>query len=115
MVQMARIQILPAALQHQTMLAQAVSSLEAAGVKSADQLAALKDFVALVGKFRDATIALEKDVAHHDDDPFDHAEQIQKKVRPAIVKLREYGDQLEQTVTADLWPLPTYQEMLFLR
>jgi glutamine synthetase len=115
MVQMARIQILPAAIQHQTMLATAVSSLEAAGVKSADQLGALKDFVTLVGKFRDATIALEKELQHHDEDPFEHAEHIQKKVRPAMAKLREYGDLLETNVSAELWPLPTYQELLFLK
>ena len=115
MVQMARIQILPASLKHQTLLAQAVSTLEGAGVKSADQLQALKDFVMLVGKFRDATMALEKELAHHDDDPFEHAAHIQKKVRPAMAKLREYGDQLETTVSADVWPLPTYQELLFLR
>ena len=114
MVQMARIQILPAALQHQTMLAQAVSSLEGAGVKSADQLGALKEFVTLVGKFRDATIALEATLQHHDEDPFAHAEHIQKKVRPAMAKLREFGDLLETNVSADLWPLPTYQELLFL-
>ena len=115
MVQMARIQILPAALRHQTLLADAVSSLEAAGVKSADQLQALKEFATLVGRFRDATAALEKEVAHHDEDPFIHAGQIQNKVRPAMAKLREYGDLLETTVSADLWPLPTYQELLFLK
>jgi glutamine synthetase len=115
MVQMARIQILPASLKHQTLLAQAVATLEGAGVKSADQLQALKDFVMLVGKFRDATLVLEKELLHHDEDPFEHAAHIQKKVRPAMAKLREYGDQLETTVSADVWPLPTYQELLFLR
>jgi glutamine synthetase len=115
MVQMARIQILPAALKHQTLLAQAVATLEGAGVKSADQLQALKDFVMLVGKFRDATLVLEKELMHQDEDPFEHSLHIQKKIRPAMAKLREYGDQLETTVSADLWPLPTYQELLFLR
>jgi glutamine synthetase len=115
MVQMARTQILPAALRHQTVLAQAVAALEGAGVKSADQLQALKDFVALVGRFRDAVVALEKELAHHDEDPFGHAEQIQKKVRPAMARLRELGDQLETNISADLWPLPTYRELLFLK
>ena len=112
---MARTQILPAALRHQTVLAQAVAALEGAGVKSADQLQALKDFVALVGRFRDAVVALEKELAHHDEDPFGHAEQIQKKVRPAMARLRELGDQLETNISADLWPLPTYRELLFLK
>jgi glutamine synthetase len=29
--------------------------------------------------------------------------------------LREVGDQLEGIVPHDLWPLPTYREMLFVK
>jgi glutamine synthetase len=29
--------------------------------------------------------------------------------------LREDGDALEQITADDLWPLPTYREMLFIR
>jgi glutamine synthetase len=30
-------------------------------------------------------------------------------------KVREISDTLETLVADDLWPLPTYQEMLFIR
>jgi glutamine synthetase len=33
---------------------------------------------------------------------------------PAMNSLREVGDQIEQVVADDLWPLPRYAEMLFL-
>ncbi len=34
---------------------------------------------------------------------------------PAMAKVREYADQLEKIVADDLWPLPKYSEMLFIR
>ena len=36
-------------------------------------------------------------------------------VLPAMGALRETADALERVVADDLWPLPTYQEMLFMR
>jgi glutamine synthetase len=30
-------------------------------------------------------------------------------------KVRSYADQLENIVADDLWPLPSYQEMLFIK
>ena len=36
-------------------------------------------------------------------------------VLTAMVALREVGDALEGLVADDLWPLPKYQEMLFVR
>ena len=38
-----------------------------------------------------------------------------EKVRPAMADLREVADTLEQHVSAELWPLPTYRELLFLK
>ncbi len=113
MVSMARTMILPAALQHQTRIATAVSATESAGVKAKDTFTALGEFVNLVSRFQEAIGALEKAVAHHDADPVKHATWIRDKVKPAMAQLRTYGDALEQQVSADLWPLPTYRELLF--
>ncbi|HEV2290705.1 MAG TPA: glutamine synthetase III [Gemmatimonadales bacterium] len=115
MITMARTQILPAALTYQERMARALSAIEGAGVKSADQAAQLREYVALVGRFRDAVVALEQVAAHHDDDPNTHAVHMQKKVRPAMAKVREHADQLETQVAAEVWPLPTYRELLFLK
>jgi glutamine synthetase type III len=30
-------------------------------------------------------------------------------------RLRELGDRLEESVSADLWPMPTYRELLFTK
>ena len=114
-VAIARTHILPAALQHQARLAAAVSATESAGVKAADTLAALGEFVNLVSRFQESITALEKVSAHGDDDPVKHAAWIRDKVKPAMAQLRTYADALETHVSADLWPLPTYRELLFLQ
>jgi glutamine synthetase len=115
MVGMARIQILPAALKHQTMLAGAVAATEAAGARATDAKAQLDEFLTLMARFRKALGALEKVAAHHEDDPMKHAIQIKTKVRPAMAELRTVVDLLEQSVEAGLWPLPSYRDMLVLK
>jgi glutamine synthetase len=37
------------------------------------------------------------------------------KVCPAMLEVRAVVDELESLVPDDLWPLPTYQEMLFIK
>ena len=33
----------------------------------------------------------------------------------AMAKLREFGDQIEVLTPHEIWPLPTYREMLFVK
>ena len=44
-----------------------------------------------------------------------HAKYMRDKVIPAMVKLRETGDQIEVLTPHAIWPLPTYREMLFVK
>ncbi len=37
------------------------------------------------------------------------------KLLPAMLEVRKSADALEGVVADDLWPLPTYQEMLFMK
>ena len=43
------------------------------------------------------------------------ARSYRDTVIPAMGQVREAADTLETLVDADLWPLPSYAEMLFLR
>ena len=115
MVAMARTMILPAALRHQTELAEAVTSTEGAGVDCDDTVKALEHFTGLVSEARVAVVALEAAAAHDDEDPMKHAQHIKAKVRPAMAVLRSAVDALENHVAADLWPMPTYRQLLFLK
>jgi glutamine synthetase len=115
MVSMSRTMILPAAFAHQTLMAEAVASTEAAGVKDADTVVALKEFVALVSRLRKATAVLERASAAHVDDPMKHAQHIKSKVIPAMQELRGLADELQLHVADEFWPMPTYRELLFLK
>jgi glutamine synthetase len=45
----------------------------------------------------------------------EQARHYRDAVIPAMNQVREVADQLEQIVADDLWPLPTYREMLFIK
>ncbi len=115
MVSIARGQILPAALRHQHRMAETVAATKAAGVDCADTTAALRSFVDLVTKLRNSTAAVEQAAAYHDADPIKHATQISRDLKPVMADLRTIVDTLENLVAADLWPLPTYRDLLFLK
>jgi glutamine synthetase len=100
----ARTMLLPAALRHLT-------QLKAAGV-----LELVRETDALVKKFVTAIKALEKaNASHPHGDALKHAVYMRDKVLPAMANAREIADQLERIVADDLWPLPKYSEILFIK
>ena len=115
MVALARSMIVPAALQHQALMAEAVGATLAADVACDEEHAALEAFVRQVASLRAAIGKLEKTLVHDGVDPVEHATHMARKVRPAMDGLRAVADQLEANVASDLWPLPTYRELLFLK
>ena len=116
MVTMAKTMILPAGLRYQAEVAMAVNATKAAGVDNAAQLEHLREITGVLSKFQGATSALCTAAHHHPDgDYFAHAKYIKEGVIPAMVEVRTLGDKLETMVADDLWPLPTYREMLFIK
>ncbi len=115
MVLMARQMILPAALLHQTRLANAISSTSDAGVECKDQVVTLTEFVDLVYRFNSTLEALAQADNYEDEDPIEMARFMKQNVMPLMDSLRELADDLETRIAADLWPLPSYREMLFIK
>ena len=111
----ARTQILPAAIEHQLHLAEAVSATEAADVEPGDLRQALVDFANMVTHFRVSIEQLEKAGEFSGHDPLAHAKHIHSKVLPAMMEVRKHADALEANVASDLWPLPSYREMLTIK
>jgi glutamine synthetase len=69
-----------------------------------------------INQFQSAITALEKAVNHHaDGDAYAHAKYARDEVVPKMADLRTHGDKLETLVADDLWPLPTYREILFIK
>jgi len=117
MVSMARTMIMPAALAHQKRVADAIEAAQGAGVDCEEQRAMLEDVVALVNGLRARIEALDHVTRHHggSDDPLDHAKHIKQHVKPAMSDLRQVADDLEAIVADELWPMPKYRDLLFIK
>jgi len=101
----ARTQVMPAAARH-------LAELRAAGneelVGECDET--LKELVFAVRRLEAAN------EEHPPDDPvIEHARYTRDEVIPAMESVREVTDRLERLVADDLWPLPKYWEMLFIK
>jgi len=116
MVLMANRYILPAALEYQAQIANAVNATKTAGVDASEPARMLARVAGLVNDFRRRTDALAEACEHENNgSTADHARYMRDHVVPAMNALRETGDTLENVVPHSLWPLPTYREMLFIK
>jgi glutamine synthetase len=52
--------------------------------------------------------------AHEGETALAEAEHARDVLLPGMAAVRSAADKLEGIVADDLWPLPTYQEMLFI-
>jgi glutamine synthetase len=105
----ARTMLLPAAVQWFATLGTADSSTGVQRLK--DELGGLID------EFVDAIFALETANREHpgDGELLEEAKYVQNEVLPAMAAAREVADRLERIVPDDLWPLPKYSEILFIK
>ena len=113
-IEIAKTMIYPAAVRYQSQLAEAAANLKAAGVEGST--ATLKTVTNLINGLENSIAALEKAVAQ--DAGHDLAAEAKHGcdvILPAMLEVRSCADQLEGIVADDLWPLPTYQEMLFIK
>ena len=116
MVLMANRYILPAAYRYQGELAQSVAAIKAAGATSKETRKALDELTKLVDECRTRALALQKLLEHEGNGEAEkHAKYFRDKIVPAMASLRETGDGLEGIVPHDIWPFPTYREMLFIK
>ncbi|MFM9149705.1 MAG: glutamine synthetase type III, partial [Solirubrobacterales bacterium] len=102
----ARTQIIPAVLRHLAMLDEA----------DADQLE--KEARALFDQLVEKTIALEGVNMYPDGiaaEGLDLAVYARNEQLAKMHDVREVADRLERIVSDDLWPLPKYSEMLFIK
>jgi glutamine synthetase len=102
----ARTMLLPAAARyHGELLAAQLTDL-------AGETSELIDtFVAAIRELESANLA--ENQPH--DDLLAHAKYIHDTVVPAMEEVRASADRLEKVVADDLWPLPKYSEILFIK
>jgi glutamine synthetase len=100
----AKTMLLPAAMRH-------IAVVEAAGM---DELAA--EARSLTGSFVEAIGELETANSYPDGvEGMELAEYARDGQLAALARVREVGDELEKIVADDLWPLPKYSEILFIK
>ncbi len=107
--EMAKTMIYPAATRYLNELVSTAARMKQIGM--AADLTTASALAGLVSDLEDTIVVLEKAHAAAGEDPQDWV----KNVLPAMLKVRSVVDKLETVVADDLWPLPTYQELLFLR
>lgn len=106
--------IYPAAVRYQGELADTAAKLKAAGVEA--DLSVLKQVTGLTQELLGAVAKLEAIHAQEiSGGVAAEAKHYRDEVIPALAGVRAAADALEAVVADDLWPLPTYQEMLFIK
>ena len=114
MIEISKTIIFPAAIRYQSELAVTCANLKAVGYSFDTNT--LDKVTELVKNLQDSTSALEKArSSHHAHSVLDEAKYYCNTILPAMLEVRKYADELEGMVADDLWPLPTYQEMLFIK
>ncbi len=119
MLDMAQHQIIPAAIKYSTQLANSINTIRSAssGADVSVQEDLLNNLCSTLHSFKGNSTNLEKAVreAHAmTTDSYGHGVYYRDVVFKAMEALRIDGDQLETIIDADLWPLPTYTQMLFM-
>jgi glutamine synthetase len=104
--QIARTMLLPAAVRH-------LNELKATGldelVEEVEPL--VKELLFALVKLEDANLSLNQP----DSSAMRWATYMRDTVIPAMDDVRDVADRLEKLVADDLWPLPKYSEMLFIK
>ncbi len=118
MTEMAKREIYPAVLRFAQEVAASINEMKLTGLGLNDdeQVKLLTRVNTLSNEFSRRIAVLEEKQAYAKScsgDIHKKACVYRDEVVPAMEALREIGDELETIVSKDVWPLPTYSEMLF--
>ncbi|KAB0240394.1 glutamine synthetase type III [Microcystis aeruginosa EAWAG127a] len=113
-VSMAKTIIYPAAVRYLSELSLAIANAAAIGIEINKENA--QTVSNLIKLLMDGVSKLSAAMAKDDFDSIEeHMQYSAQTIRPLMDKVREYADTLEGEVADNFWPLPTYQEMLFVK
>jgi glutamine synthetase len=120
LAQLATSHIIPSAIEYQGKLASNVASLKAAGLSKSlydVQVNSITEIAKHVKVISDSVTKLinESDKAHHIEDTHKKAVSMCHKVKPLFDTIRKSSDALEFMIEDDLWKLPKYRELLFVK
>lgn len=115
MIDMAGKQIVPAVVKYSKSLADTVNAVKTAGVDASVQVELLKEVSGKLTKIQTALEALKK--AEKEAAAIEDAKQqaffYKDTVKEIMAQLRQPADELEMIVDKEMWPFPTYGELMF--
>ncbi|HAH43869.1 MAG TPA: glutamine synthetase type III, partial [Planctomycetaceae bacterium] len=112
-VKIAKTMIFPAAIRYQGELVSNCASLKMLDYDFDTNT--LDKVTELVKALQDGIAELEAAAGGEPEDMLSEATHCCHTILPLMNKVRATADELEGIVADDLWPLPTYQEMLFIK
>ena len=118
MISMAKTEILPSAFRFSKELADTINSVKATGmsVEVSAQSSVLKELSPVLSSFASNITSLKKALEKAGVEASSHLKQAEahfKLVIPAMEALRIDSDKLETIIPKDMYPFPTYAELLF--
>ncbi|HEY8469256.1 MAG TPA: hypothetical protein VIL18_06415, partial [Longimicrobiales bacterium] len=112
----ARTMILPAAVRYMNDLLAAVTRAREVGLEAKGVAATLQDVSTLIDELRVVLDELVRQNAElGGDDVHSKAYHMRDNIIPAMQAVRTVVDKLERVLPDDVWPLPRYREMLFVK
>ena len=113
-VDIAKTKIYPAAVKHLSNLSATIIRLKELGVSFNTEN--IQTVSSVTNKMVDAISKLESALARDDFASTEaHMQYFAQDIRSLMDEVREHADTLEGEIADDLWPLPKYQEMLFIK
>ncbi|MEL6762582.1 MAG: glutamine synthetase III [Cyanobacteria bacterium J06607_6] len=113
-VDMAKTSIYPIAVDYLAKLSSTITALSGMGVTLDKESA--ETVAGLTGSMMASVKKLSEAMTKHDfADTAAHMKYCAETIRPLMDEVREYVDALEGEIPDADWPLPTYQEMLFIK
>lgn len=117
MVDIATKQIIPAVIRYTTVLAESINSVKAvsAALDVSVQTSLLEKSSALLAETKTAMDKLSGLIAESEshEEGRDRAVFFRESVVPAMQTLRKPVDELEMIVDKDMWPMPSYGDLIF--
>ena len=118
MIDMSKRQILPAVINFATNVAASINEINATGIEVdlTAQTELLIEVSALTASLKKSVVVLEEataKAANAHGDTYEQASLFRFDVSEKMAALREVADTLETLVDQEMWPMPTYGDLLF--
>jgi len=108
--------VLPAATRYLNELLATAERADEVGLKTEGVLATAQRVNDLIDRLTETVATLrEQNMELGGDDVFSKAHHMRDNIIPAMTAVRDVVDRLERLVPDDLWPFPTYRDMLFVK